>query len=119
MTETEACTDVLFVGACCSDDGFPVWRCRPAPLLKNAALSESKARQLYLQVVHNMRTMYQQARLVHADLSEFNMLYVPEPCRALRLCSTSPVCLSPCDWPLLLNLTTTRLLQDATQGKHS
>uniref|UniRef100_A0A667Z095 non-specific serine/threonine protein kinase n=1 Tax=Myripristis murdjan TaxID=586833 RepID=A0A667Z095_9TELE len=47
----------------------------PAPLLKNAALSESKARQLYLQVVHNMRTMYQQARLVHADLSEFNMLY--------------------------------------------
>ncbi|KAK7912691.1 hypothetical protein WMY93_012902 [Mugilogobius chulae] len=47
----------------------------PAPLLKNAALSESKARELYLQVVLHMRKMYQEARLVHADLSEFNMLY--------------------------------------------
>ncbi|KAF7692814.1 serine/threonine-protein kinase RIO1 [Silurus meridionalis] len=47
----------------------------PAPLLKNAALSESKARELYLQVIHNIRVMYQEARLVHADLSEFNMLY--------------------------------------------
>ncbi|XP_074127215.1 serine/threonine-protein kinase RIO1 isoform X2 [Sminthopsis crassicaudata] len=48
---------------------------RPAPLLKNAQLSESKARELYLQVIQYMRTMYQDARLVHADLSEFNMLY--------------------------------------------
>ncbi|XP_074127205.1 serine/threonine-protein kinase RIO1 isoform X1 [Sminthopsis crassicaudata] len=47
----------------------------PAPLLKNAQLSESKARELYLQVIQYMRTMYQDARLVHADLSEFNMLY--------------------------------------------
>ncbi|XP_037131388.1 serine/threonine-protein kinase RIO1 [Syngnathus acus] len=47
----------------------------PAPLLKNAVLSESKARELYLQVVHDMRNMFQRARLVHADLSEFNMLY--------------------------------------------
>ncbi|XP_068565388.1 serine/threonine-protein kinase RIO1 isoform X1 [Cebidichthys violaceus] len=47
----------------------------PAPLLKNAALSESKARKLYLQVLQNMRSMFQEARLVHADLSEFNMLY--------------------------------------------
>lgn len=49
---------------------------RPAPLLKNAQLSESKARELYLQVIQYMRRMYQDARLVHADLSEFNMLYV-------------------------------------------
>ncbi|GLD73143.1 serine/threonine-protein kinase RIO1 isoform X1, partial [Lates japonicus] len=47
----------------------------PAPLLKNASLSESKARELYLQVLQNMRKMFQDARLVHADLSEFNMLY--------------------------------------------
>ncbi|XP_074544914.1 serine/threonine-protein kinase RIO1 [Halichoeres trimaculatus] len=47
----------------------------PAPLLKNATLSESKARELYLQVLQNMRKMFQEARLVHADLSEFNMLY--------------------------------------------
>uniref|UniRef100_A0A8D3CK51 Serine/threonine-protein kinase RIO1 n=1 Tax=Scophthalmus maximus TaxID=52904 RepID=A0A8D3CK51_SCOMX len=47
----------------------------PAPLLKNASLSESKARELYLQVLQNMRKMFQDARLVHADLSEFNMLF--------------------------------------------
>nr|XP_043891961.1 serine/threonine-protein kinase RIO1 isoform X2 [Solea senegalensis] len=47
----------------------------PAPLLKNASLTESKARELYLQVLQNMRKMFQDARLVHADLSEFNMLY--------------------------------------------
>ncbi|XP_038627523.1 serine/threonine-protein kinase RIO1 [Tachyglossus aculeatus] len=47
----------------------------PAPLLKNVQLSESKARELYLLVIQYMRRMYQDARLVHADLSEFNMLY--------------------------------------------
>ncbi|KAG8442408.1 hypothetical protein GDO86_011264 [Hymenochirus boettgeri] len=47
----------------------------PAPLLKNAQLSESKARELYLDTIHYMRRMYHDARLVHADLSEFNMLY--------------------------------------------
>ncbi|KAM6184591.1 serine/threonine-protein kinase RIO1 [Rhynchocyon petersi] len=47
----------------------------PAPLLKNMRLSESKARKLYLQVIQHMRKMYQVARLVHADLSEFNILY--------------------------------------------
>uniref|UniRef100_A0A2K5CSL9 Serine/threonine-protein kinase RIO1 n=1 Tax=Aotus nancymaae TaxID=37293 RepID=A0A2K5CSL9_AOTNA len=46
----------------------------PAALLKNVQLSESKARELYLQVIQYMRRMYQDARLVHADLSEFNML---------------------------------------------
>ncbi|KFV40656.1 Serine/threonine-protein kinase RIO1, partial [Gavia stellata] len=49
---------------------------RPAPLLKNAQLSDSKIRELYLQIIQYMRRMYQDARLVHADLSEFNMLYV-------------------------------------------
>uniref|UniRef100_A0A3B5KRN2 Serine/threonine-protein kinase RIO1 n=1 Tax=Xiphophorus couchianus TaxID=32473 RepID=A0A3B5KRN2_9TELE len=47
----------------------------PAPLLKHAVLSGSKARQLYLQVVRDMQRMFQRARLVHADLSEFNMRY--------------------------------------------
>ncbi|XP_041423663.1 serine/threonine-protein kinase RIO1 isoform X2 [Xenopus laevis] len=47
----------------------------PAPLLKNAQLSDSKARELYLDIIQYMRRMYQDARLVHADLSEFNMLY--------------------------------------------
>ncbi|KAG8571682.1 hypothetical protein GDO81_011751 [Engystomops pustulosus] len=47
----------------------------PAPLLKNVPLSESKAREIYLDIIHYMRRMYQDARLVHADLSEFNILY--------------------------------------------
>ncbi|XP_064363136.1 serine/threonine-protein kinase RIO1 isoform X2 [Dromaius novaehollandiae] len=47
----------------------------PAPLLKNAQLSDSKVRELYLQIIQYMRRMYQDARLIHADLSEFNMLY--------------------------------------------
>ncbi|VDK22979.1 unnamed protein product [Anisakis simplex] len=46
----------------------------PAPLLKNAELSESKADELYVKVVGYMRTMYRECRLVHADLSEYNMI---------------------------------------------
>lgn len=56
---------------------------RPAPLLKNAQLSDSKVRELYLQIIQYMRRMYQDARLVHADLSEFNMLYVFKLCSEL------------------------------------
>ncbi|CAH1240167.1 RIOK1 [Branchiostoma lanceolatum] len=48
----------------------------PAPLLKDVQLSVSKARELYLQVVELMRTMFHDCRLVHADLSEFNILYL-------------------------------------------
>lgn len=58
-----------------------IWR--PAPLLKNAQLSDSKVRELYLQIIQYMRRMYQDARLVHADLSEFNMLYVSKLCSKL------------------------------------
>jgi len=47
----------------------------PAPLLKDVELSEEKARELYPQCVRMMRLMFQEAKLVHADLSEFNMLY--------------------------------------------
>ena len=50
--------------------------CRPAPKLKDVELSESKARELYLQCIQIMRVMYQESKLVHADLSEFNMLWV-------------------------------------------
>jgi len=47
----------------------------PAPRLKDAGLSVSKARELYLQVLLNVRTMYHSCKLVHGDLSEYNMLY--------------------------------------------
>ena len=47
----------------------------PAPRLKDANISESKARQLYMQCVCIVRDLYWKAKLVHADLSEFNILY--------------------------------------------
>ncbi|XP_052089172.1 serine/threonine-protein kinase RIO1-like isoform X1 [Mytilus californianus] len=47
----------------------------PAPLLKDSDISESKARELYLECIHMVRTLYHQCKLIHADLSEFNMLY--------------------------------------------
>ena len=46
----------------------------PSPKLKDSRLSESKARELYYECVLHLRNMYQKCRLVHADLSEYNML---------------------------------------------
>jgi serine/threonine-protein kinase RIO1 len=45
--------------------------------MKDAELSTNKWRELYLQCIGMMRTMYQQCRLVHGDLSEYNILYPP------------------------------------------
>lgn len=50
-------------------DGFP------APLLKNANMSGSRAQKTYFRVCVLMRRMFHGARLVHGDLSEYNMIY--------------------------------------------
>ena len=51
----------------------------PAPRLKDVELQgadvEARWRELYVQLVGYMRIMYQTCRLVHADLSEYNVLY--------------------------------------------
>lgn len=47
----------------------------PYPKLKDVELSESKAREAYLECILLMRRMYHSCRLVHADLSEYNILY--------------------------------------------
>ena len=51
----------------------------PAPRLKDVAFRipdpEARWRALYVDLVGYMRVMYQTCRLVHADLSEYNMLY--------------------------------------------
>lgn len=50
-------------------DGFP------APKLKDVEISSSKARELYRDCVILIWRLYNIVKLVHADLSEFNMLY--------------------------------------------
>ncbi|MCJ1294907.1 protein kinase rio1 [Xylographa carneopallida] len=51
----------------------------PAPRLKDVVLEgihiESRWRSLYIQLLGYMRIMYQICHLVHADLSEYNILY--------------------------------------------
>lgn len=47
----------------------------PAPLLKDASLSGSRLERAYFRVCVLMRRMFHVARLVHGDLSEYNMLF--------------------------------------------
>ena len=51
----------------------------PAPRLKDVELEgsdiDARWKLLYLQLLGYMRTLYQTCRLVHADLSEYNVLY--------------------------------------------
>lgn len=47
----------------------------PAPKLKEVEMTTSKARSLYHDCVVFMWSMYNKCKLVHADLSEFNILY--------------------------------------------
>ncbi len=47
----------------------------PSPRLKDATLTEDQWRECYVQCVLMMRRMYQQCKLVHGDLSEYNILF--------------------------------------------
>jgi RIO kinase 1 len=47
----------------------------PSPRLKDATLSERRLREAYVQCVLIMRRMYHRCRLVHGDLSEYNLLW--------------------------------------------
>ncbi|KAL0432245.1 UNVERIFIED_CONTAM: Serine/threonine-protein kinase rio1 [Sesamum latifolium] len=46
-----------------------------APRLKDADLSLDKLREGYVEMIMAMRTLYQKCKLVHGDLSEYNILY--------------------------------------------
>jgi len=48
---------------------------RPAPKLKDVQLSASRLKNVYQELLLMMKTMWSEAHLVHADLSEYNMLY--------------------------------------------
>ncbi|KAM7390037.1 hypothetical protein PAMA_008284 [Pampus argenteus] len=47
----------------------------PAPKLKDVMLSSEDLKNAYYQVLHVMQQLYQECNLVHADLSEYNMLW--------------------------------------------
>lgn len=47
----------------------------PAPRLKDATLSSSKLAQAHIETMLIMRHMYQRCKLVHGDLSEYNLLW--------------------------------------------
>ena len=47
----------------------------PAPRLKDASIPQTKLKDVYVDIIKTMRNMYHKAKLVHADLSEYNMLY--------------------------------------------
>jgi RIO kinase 1 len=48
----------------------------PAPRLKDAHLSDRRLAECYWHCVRYMRRMFQVCKLVHGDLSEYNMLYL-------------------------------------------
>uniref|UniRef100_H2YIJ1 Serine/threonine-protein kinase RIO3 n=1 Tax=Ciona savignyi TaxID=51511 RepID=H2YIJ1_CIOSA len=51
---------------------------RPAPKLKCAILSSSQKKRAYAQVVSMMKTLFDKCKLIHSDLSEFNLLWHEE-----------------------------------------
>lgn len=59
----------VLVMSFCGENGWP------APKLKDVEMSSSKARELYRDCVIMMWKIYSKCKLVHADLSEFNLLY--------------------------------------------
>ena len=48
----------------------------PYPLMKDVKLK--KPRKTYMEVLDNLELLYHDAGLVHADLSEYNMIYTPK-----------------------------------------
>ena len=49
--------------------------CRASPRLKDADIPEDQFSQLYIALLLTIRKMFHQCKLVHADLSEYNILY--------------------------------------------
>ena len=51
-----------------------------APKLKNARLSDAELSCAYEEIVEAMYKLYNEAKLVHADLSEYNILWYEGKC---------------------------------------
>jgi RIO kinase 1 len=52
--------------------------CRASPRLKDAEIPSSSCESLYTELVLTIRKMYHRCKLVHGDLSEYNILYHDE-----------------------------------------
>ncbi|XP_050299178.1 serine/threonine-protein kinase RIO3 [Anthonomus grandis grandis] len=52
----------------------------PAPKLKDAFMSDADYIDAYEQVIGSMKTLYLEANLIHADLSEYNILWHNDMC---------------------------------------
>uniref|UniRef100_A0A6B2L2F9 Serine/threonine-protein kinase RIO1 n=1 Tax=Arcella intermedia TaxID=1963864 RepID=A0A6B2L2F9_9EUKA len=52
----------------------------PAPRLKDAQLDAEQFEKSYFQCIRMMRRMYHRCKLIHADLSEYNILYYKNRC---------------------------------------
>ncbi|GMT01084.1 hypothetical protein PENTCL1PPCAC_23258, partial [Pristionchus entomophagus] len=48
----------------------------PAPLLKNAVINQEEAEAGFVSVAWSMRRLYRECKLIHGDLSEYNMLWM-------------------------------------------
>ncbi|KAH8923010.1 RIO1-domain-containing protein [Atractiella rhizophila] len=53
--------------------GDGTWRA--SPRLKDADIPDAKAEELYIEALVLLRQLYHECRLIHADLSEYNILY--------------------------------------------
>lgn len=56
-------------GFCC------LFTIRAAPRLKDASIREENYPMIYSQIIKILWRMYQKCHLVHADFSEYNLLY--------------------------------------------
>ena len=54
---------------------------RASPRLKDAEIPADRIRDLYVELLVILRTMFARCKLVHADFSEYNILFVPLPRR--------------------------------------
>ncbi|XP_076272887.1 serine/threonine-protein kinase RIO3 [Rhynchophorus ferrugineus] len=53
---------------------------KPAPKLKDAIMSDGDYIVAYEMIINNMKKMYNDANLIHADLSEYNVLWFRDSC---------------------------------------
>lgn len=70
-----ACPEVVFLKKHILIMTFIGKECRPAPTIKNLIYSEDLFNKLWDQTVKLMVKLYKECDMIHADLSEYNLLW--------------------------------------------